>query len=72
MDYEAQAALYAEEYGILDYTVKGNIMTYYANYPAYLSELRRTYKVEVNLNTLGESRTLLSRWSKKGNANIHK
>ena len=69
---ELIALQYAEEYGILDYKVKGNRMIYYANYPAYISEPRRTYKVTVRLNTLKEERQLLTKWNAKGNSNMCK
>ena len=52
--YKQKADCYAEEHGIIEYTVDGNKMTYYANYPAYLSEGRRTYKIVVNLDTMKE------------------
>ena len=69
---EQIALQYAERYGILDYKVKGNRMIYYANYPAYLSESRRTYKVTVRLNTMKEERQLLTKWNSKGNVNMRK
>lgn len=48
-------------------------MTYYANYPAYLSESRRTYKIVINLDTMKEeSRTQLKRWNRNGNYNMYK
>lgn len=73
MDYVIKASQYAEEHGIIDYTVNDNKMTYYANYPAYLSEQRRTYKILVNLSTMKEeSRTQLKRWNKLGNHNMYK
>jgi hypothetical protein len=72
-DYENKAIIYAEKYGIIEYTVNGNKMTYYANYPAYLSESRRTYKIVVNLDTMKEeSRTQLKRWNRNGNYNMYK
>jgi hypothetical protein len=71
--YKQKADCYAEEHGILDYTVSGCKMTYYANCPAYLSEQRRTYKIVVNLNTMKEeSRTQLKRWNRNGNYNMCK
>lgn len=44
MEYKTKADCYAEQHGIIEYTVNGNKMTYYANYPAYLSEGRRNGK----------------------------
>lgn len=71
-NYEDKALLYAEIHGILDYKVKGNLMIYYANYPKYLAEPKRTYKVTYNLKTKTETRVLLKRWNKLGNANMYK
>ena len=72
MNYEDKATQYAEQHGIIEYTVSGNKMVYYANYPAYLSEQRRTYKIVVNLDTMKETRTHLKRWNKLGNSNMYK
>ena len=73
MNYEDKATQYAEEHGIIEYIVHGNKMTYYANYPAYMSEGRRTYKIVVNLDTMKEeSRTQLKRWNKLGSYNMYK
>lgn len=73
MDFEEKASRYAEEHGIIDYSVVGNKMTYYANYLAYLAEPRRTYKVTVNLETgMEEARMQLKRWNKAGNHNMYK
>lgn len=72
-NYTDKATQYAEEHGIIEYTVRGCKMTYYANYPAYLSEGRRTYKIVVNLDTMKEeSRTQLKRWNGNGNYNMYK
>ena len=71
--YKRIADCYAEEHGIIEYTVSGCKMTYYANYPSYLSESRRTYKIVVNLYTMKEeSRTQLKRWNKLGSYNMYK
>ena len=72
MNYEDKATQYAEQHGIIEYTVSGNKMVYYANYPAYLSEPRKTYKIMVNLNSMNETRTHLKRWNKLGNSNMYK
>ena len=69
---EQRALQYAEEKGILDYKVKGNRMIYYANYPEYLSEPRKTYKVTVRLDTMKEERQKLNKWNPKGNANLNR
>ena len=72
-NYNLKADCYAEEHGIIEYTVSGNKMTYYANYLAYLSEQRRTYKIVVNLDTMKEeSRTQLKRWNVRGDYNRYK
>ena len=71
-NYEEEALLYAEKYGILDYKVKGSSMIYYANYPKYLAKPRRTYKVTYNLKSKTETRVLLKRWNKLGNVNMYK
>mgnify|MGYP005611113265 FL=1 len=72
-NYTNKATQYAEQHGIIEYTVNGNKMTYYANYSAYLSEGRRTYKIVVNLDTMKEeSRTQLKRWNVRGNYNRYK
>jgi hypothetical protein len=47
-------------------------MIYYTNYPAYLSEPRKTYKVTVRLNTMKEDRQRLTKWNPKGNVNMCK
>ena len=72
MYYTIKAIQYAEKYGIAEYKVDGNIMTYYANYPSYLSEERKTYKVVINLDTGKETRKKLKRWNKNGNYNMYK
>jgi hypothetical protein len=69
---DKRALLYAEQYGILDWKVKGNRMIYYANYPEYLSEPRKTYKVTVRLDAMKEERQKLTKWNPKGNANMYK
>lgn len=71
--YKTKADNYAEEHSIIEYTVSGNKMIYYTNYPAYLSEGRRTYKIVVNLDTMKEeSRTQLKRWNVRGDYNRYK
>lgn len=63
-----KATLYAEKYGILEYTIINKNMVYYAN---YLSE-RATYKVTVNLETMKEnSRKKMSRYYQKGSVNMY-
>ena len=70
--YEHKADYYAEEHGIIDYKVNGNKMTYYANYPKYLAEPRRTYKVVYDLESGVETRTLLKKYYRRGIYNMYK
>lgn len=71
--YEEKALRYAEEHGIVEYSVDGCKMTYYANYPAYIAEPKRTYKVTVNLITgIEDLRVRMKRWNKAGNHNMYK
>lgn len=67
-----RAVEYAEKHGIIDFKVKGNRMIYYANYPAYIAEPDRTYKVTIRLNTMKEERQLLNKYYPKGNLNMYK
>lgn len=53
IEYEHRALLYAEKYGIIDYTVKNNIMTYTES---FLLE-NRIIQTEVNLDTIKEKKT---------------
>lgn len=69
---EQKALEYAEKHGILEWKVKGNRMIYYVNYPEYLSEPRKTYKVIVRLDTMKEERQRLTKWNQKGNVNMYK
>ena len=65
---ENKATLYAEKYGILEYTIIGRNMVYYSN---YLND-RTTYKVTVSLETMKEnSRKKMSRYYQKGNVNMY-
>ena len=68
-----RALLYCEEYGIIEpHKITRQTLVYYTNYPAYLSEPRRTYKVKVKLSTMEETRILLKKWTSKGNYNYRK
>lgn len=58
--YTACALVYAEEYGIIEYHVKGNLMIYYPTYP----EEHATYKTVVNLDTFEEKREPLKKYYK--------
>ena len=57
-DYEHKALCYAEEYGIIEYHIKGNEMIYYTSFPME----RKTYKAVVNLDTMFEVRTEMDRY----------
>lgn len=46
-DYEHEALLFAEKYGIIEYKVKNNIMTF----------IDCGYDCELNLDTMKETRT---------------
>lgn len=50
-DFEATALAYAERYGIVDYTVVGDTMTYFETFPT-----EGTFKATVDLNTGKETR----------------
>jgi len=66
MSYKDIALRYAEQYGIVDYQVKGNLMTYLKSYPAAGYEPHRTYKHTVNLDTGKSTVVQLKRFNKKG------
>lgn len=65
---------YVEYFGIVQYKRKpnDNRLYYYANYPKYLAEPRKTYKVTVHLNTMTSERKKLTKWREEGNANLRK
>lgn len=69
--YIDKADTYCEVHGIFEYKVVAGKLVYYANYPTYLSEKRRTYRVEVNLDTMKEERKLV-RFNKLGQHNMYK
>lgn len=52
LDYDEKALIYAERYGIIDYKVSTNTMTYTETFPSEGS----IYEVSVNLTTMKESR----------------
>lgn len=52
MNYHHKALLYAEKYGIVEYTVMDNTMVYYESFPLE----QATYKAIVNLDTMQEQR----------------
>lgn len=65
-NYENKALLYAEEYGIIEYYVRGNKMIYYSSFPLEHS----TIKAVVNLDTMTETRKYLNRYYKAYSALI--
>lgn len=67
-----KAILYCEEHGILPHKITKQTLLYYANYPAYLSMPRRTYKIEVKLSDMTEKRTLLKKWNRLGQDNLYR
>lgn len=63
--YNRKALLFAEKYGIVTYTLKNNMLTYYKNYPEYLQNKRYTVKTVVNLDTMVEVKIILKRCRNK-------
>ena len=51
-DYDHIALCYAEDHGIIEYHVNGNTMVFYTSFPME----HMTYRGEVNLDTLEETR----------------
>ena len=69
---ENLAALYAEEFGIVEYRVQGWYLIYNVSYPAYLGNPRYTYQFKVDLRTLKiVDRKQLKRYDPKGIYNRH-
>ena len=60
---ELKALEYAEKYGIIDYKITGNTMTYYESYPT-----EGHYKATVNLKTMVETRKQV-KFIRKGGKN---
>ena len=52
-DYEEKALIYAEKYGILNHTLKGNTMVYIEEFNE-----KEIYYVEVNLENMKEKRRI--------------
>lgn len=67
-----KALRYCEWYGITPYKITNQWLIYYTNYPAYLAEPRRSYKVRIRLSDLQEFRQELKKWSPLGDANLRK
>lgn len=55
VDYKQKALLYAEKYGIVEYSVNGNTMEYYEIIDEGQEELS-VYNAKVNLDTMKEER----------------
>ena len=70
-EYVMLATIYVENYGILNYSVRGNKLVYNVSYPAYLSNPRYTIQHIVNLDTMQEQTKRLQRFDTKGLANLH-
>lgn len=66
IDYEHKALLYSEHYGIIESTIKNNLMIYYTSYPEYLHNKRYTIKTVVNLDTMQEQKIQLKKYNKIG------
>ena len=70
INYEQRAIAWAENYGIVEYKVKGRYMVYNKSYNAYLNEPRYTIQHTVDLNTMTELPTKrLKRFDPKGRYN---
>ncbi|WP_341323431.1 hypothetical protein NSQ62_08125 [Solibacillus sp. FSL H8-0523] len=55
-NYESKALQYAEKYGIIEYTVRNNLMTYIE-----VLAIEGIYKATVNLDTMEETRFLIKK-----------
>lgn len=55
VDYEQNALLYAERYGVIEYTVEDNKMTYFEKFNEGRG-VTAVYCAEVNLDTMKEER----------------
>ncbi|BAF81389.1 hypothetical protein EFP_121 [Enterococcus phage EF24C] len=62
MTAEEKALNIAENRGITDYKVKGNVLSYYTSYPME----KCTYLVTIDIETLEEERKELKKYYKKG------
>jgi hypothetical protein len=67
--YEQRALEYAERYGIVKYTVKGNIMTYKVSFRGSACQPHYTVKRTVNLDTGEVKSEMMQRYSKEGEYN---
>lgn len=66
MGYADVATVYAERYGIVQYHVKGNTMTFYKSYPAYLGNKAYSIKHFINLDTGIETTQRMNKVFKEG------
>lgn len=64
--YEQRALQWCERYGITEYKLNKNLLTYNVSYPAYLSNPHYTIKHTVNLDTMQETTQQLKRYDPKG------
>ena len=69
--YDNKATSHAESIGIVTYTVEGNRMTYYTNYPQYSNDKATTYKVIIDLVTMTTIKEAMNRYYRKGNDNLY-
>lgn len=67
---DANATMYADQHGIVNYKRNGWIMTYNVSYPAYLNNPRYTVQHKVDLKSGREIETrVLKRYDPKGEVN---
>lgn len=59
-NYQNKALLYAEKYGVIEYSVHDDTMVFYTSYPME----GKTYRVTVNLDTCQEERVELAKYYK--------
>lgn len=64
--YEQRAIQWCERYGVVEYKLNKNILTYNVSYPAYLNNPHYTIKHIVNLDTMQETTQQLKRYDPKG------
>lgn len=69
--YKSRAIEYAEEYGIIEYRIKGNTMIYNVSYPKYLNQPRYTIQHIVNLDNFTSTTKTLQRYDSRGVYNRH-
>lgn len=67
--YRNKAIAIAEKYGVIEWKVHKNIMTWLVSYRAYLSNPRYTVKHIYNLDTNQYTTEVLKRYNSKGEIN---